>query len=285
MSIPQLIREARLAQQLDLDALSRKTGVAKNHLVDIEAGKGSSFHTVLYCRRAVMTVAQALNIQEQAESLWRDEDWQTPTIPARLAGLGDSSGPLLPGPDRESEASRRGLIVAGAVGLLFVAVLALNRIDRDEPPARSQTPGGMSAGQDASPSAATSAVQPPSGSAVSAGPNIESATALRSEVERGMQEWARLWRSRSIEAYVALYAAEFPGIQEHLGARRARMAQASFIEVELSELSYRETGPSEITVRFRQTYRADAYRSDDVKEMVWRRTSQGLRIWSERLVN
>jgi hypothetical protein len=63
------------------------------------------------------------------------------------------------------------------------------------------------------------------------------------------------------------------------------MAQASFIAVEVSDQQIQETGPGEVTVRFRQVYRSDSYQSDDRKEMIWRATGQGPKITAERLVN
>jgi len=50
-------------------------------------------------------------------------------------------------------------------------------------------------------------------------------------------------------------------------------------------LSLRETGPGEITARFRQAYAADKYESNDLKEIVWKQTPSGPKIIAERLVN
>lgn len=284
MSIPQLIREARLAQQLDVDALCRKTGVAKNHLLDIEAGKGSSFHTVAYCKRAVMTVAEALQIQQQVEALWRDEDWQAVSMPTRLAGLAEPSSTLLPGAKPDGEPSRRWLPIAGILLLLSAVGIGLHRMDEAEverPVAKSARPAAP-AKEGASPSA--EAIGPSSGVA-SAPQSPDPSQLLRADVERAMQDWARLWSIRSAQDYAGLYSKEFVGVEDHIRIRSQRMAQAKFIQVELTDLSFRETGPGEITVRFRQRYRSDSHQSEDLKELVWRRSPAGIRIWSERLVN
>ena len=284
MSMPQLIREARLAQQLDIDGLCRKTGVAKNHLLDIEAGKGSSFHTVVYCKRAVMTVAEALNIQQQVESLWRDEDWQAVSVPSRLAGLSEPSNTMLPAAKPDGEPSRRWLPIAGILVLLSAIGIGLHRMDEpdvDRPVVKSVR-STSSATKEAAP--VTEAVGP--GSGVSSAPQApDPSQLLRADVERAMQDWARLWSARNAQEYSGLYSREFVGVEDHLRVRSQRMAQAKFIQVELADLSLRETGPGEITVRFRQRYRSDSHQSEDLKELVWRRTPAGIRIWSERLVN
>ena len=131
---------------------------------------------------------------------------------------------------------------------------------------------------------ATEAVGP--GSGVSSAPQApDPSQLLRADVERAMQEWARLWNARSALDYSGLYSREFVGVEDHLRVRSQRMEQAKFIQVELTDLSFRETGPGEITVRFRQRYRSDSHQSEDLKELVWRKTPAGIRIWSERRVN
>ena len=284
MSIPQLIREARLAQQLDIDGLCRKTGVAKNHLLDIEAGKGSSFHTVAYCKRAVITVAEALGIQQQVESLWRDEDWQALTMPTRLANLSEPSNTMLPAAKADGEPGRRWLPIAGILVLLTAVGIGLHRMDEAdvERPVSKSARSTAPATKEGAP--ATEAVGP--GSGVSSAPQApDPSQLLRADVERAMQDWARLWNTRSAQDYSGLYSREFVGVEEHLRVRSQRMEQAKFIQVELTDLSFRETGPGEITVRFRQRYRSDSHQSEDLKELVWRKTPAGIRIWSERRVN
>ncbi len=110
-------------------------------------------------------------------------------------------------------------------------------------------------------------------------------SAFRTEVERAMGEWVRRWVARDIEGYIKFYASDFVGAAQHLSIRRQRMAQAKFIKVTVLETSYRETGPGEVIVRFRQVYESDSYSSTDLKEIVWRQTPSGPKIKAERLVN
>ena len=308
--IPEILRQARTAQGLDLAFLARKTGVARNHLADIEEGYAGSFHSLAYCRRAVMAYADALGVAEQVAKHWDDRAWRLDPNGARPAGIEASSTGLLPSLDG-SLAARKWLMPAvGILGLILVGWLSLERLDQDptEPTVTGastspaiQTPlaSGATAPTSPVPSSAgglpqtvTGPAAPPAAAPVTPPAAAPSAAAVASpaatfriEVERAMAEWVRRWVARDIPGYVAFYAPDFVGAAQHLGIRRQRMAQAKFIKVSVVEPSYLETAPGEITVRFRQVYESDSYSSNDRKEIVWRQTPNGPKIRAERLVN
>ncbi len=311
--IPEILRQARTVQGLDLAFMARKTGVARNHLADIEEGYAGSFHSLAYCRRAVMAYAEALGVAEQVAAHWDDRAWRLDPNGARPVGIEASSTGLLPSLD-ESLAARKWLMPAvGILGLILVGWLSLERLDQDpaEPtvtgvssspaiqtppasgaaatvasaPPASPVSGALSqpvTGPVASPAPAM--VTPPA-AAPSGAAAISPTVTFRVEVERAMAEWVRRWVARDIPGYVAFYAPDFVGAAQHLGIRRQRMAQAQFIKVSVVEASYLETAPGEITVRFRQVYESDSYSSNDRKEIVWRQTPNGPKIRAERLVN
>ncbi len=311
--IPEILRQARTVQGLDLAFMARKTGVARNHLADIEEGYAGSFHSLAYCRRAVMAYAEALGVAEQVAAHWDDRAWRLDPNGARPVGIEASSTGLLPSLD-ESLAARKWLMPAvGILGLILVGWLSLERLDQDpaEPtvtgvssspaiqtppasgaaatvasaPPASPVSGALSqpvTGPVASPAPAV--VTPPAAAPVGAAA-ISPTVTFRVEVERAMAEWVRRWVARDIPGYVAFYAPDFVGAAQHLGIRRQRMAQAQFIKVSVVEASYLETAPGEITVRFRQVYESDSYSSNDRKEIVWRQTPNGPKIRAERLVN
>lgn len=270
-SIPQLVRETRLQRGLDIDSLAYQACVSKNHLMDIEAGVGRSFHSVEYCRRAIMMVAYELEIEDQVAALWRETDWGHAAVKTRPVGLEVSSSGLLPVSEPSKGAKQRWWLVAGLAGLGLIAWLALGRIEL-QPPVSSGTAVGPSQGVPG----------PDSQGSSSAGPGV---SPFRGEVDRAMGEWIRFWGERNGAAYAGLYSPQFPGLEQHLGVRRQRMGEASFIRVSVSELSLQESGPGEITARFRQAYAADRYESNDLKELVWKQTPSGPKIISERLVN
>lgn len=284
-----MLRRAREERGMDLEALARKTGVARNHLVDIEAGNGRAFHSVAYCRKAVDMVAKEFSLEQQVAQAWQDQDWIAPgVVNPRLASLEASPPTLLPSSDADHHGQARKWLapLAGVLGLVVVGWLALGRIDQEPEPSAAVTPappvapGNESATASAAPSPSTPGPSG-TGSAVPVAPG----SVFRDQVQQAMAEWARLWRNRQPDAYAAFYDASFPGRDQHLGVRRQRMAQASSISVDISDLQVRETGPGEISVRFRQVYRSDNYQSDDRKEIVWRQTAQGPKITAERLVN
>jgi predicted ATPase len=110
---------------------------------------------------------------------------------------------------------------------------------------------------------------------------VASAT-FRTAVETRLADFASLWSARRVEPYLALFDPSFPNFTSYAENRRKRMQEATFIEVSISDVSYRETAPGEITARFTQRYRSDKFQSQETKELVWRQTAAGPRIVLER---
>ena len=314
VDIPEILRRARLAQGLDLAFLARKTGVARNHLADIEEGYAGSFHSLAYCRRAVMAYADALAVGEQVAALWDDRAWRLDPSGVRPVGLEASSTGLLPSLDGALAARKWLMPAVGILGLILVGWLSLERLDSDpaEPTVAGVSPspglqtsttpgvvpppavpgqtvpasGPASAPKTIAPvSTPTAPLAATSPTAAPPGNASPLAAAFRVEVERAMAEWVRRWVAKDVSGYVAFYAGDFVGAAQHLSIRRQRMAQAKFIKVSVLEPSFLETAPGEITVRFRQVYESDSYSSTDRKEIVWRQTPNGPKIRAERLVN
>lgn len=71
VGIPRLLQNARIERGIDLESMSKKTGVAMNHLLDIEAGRSSGFHSPAYCRKAVMMIARELDLEPRVAELCR----------------------------------------------------------------------------------------------------------------------------------------------------------------------------------------------------------------------
>lgn len=99
------------------------------------------------------------------------------------------------------------------------------------------------------------------------------------------EQWVRLWQARDVNAYIGLYASERADLKSHLQVRSSRIKKAQFIEVAVSDVSFRQSGPLETTVRFVQVYRSDTHQSRDIKELVWRTDGGQAKIIAERLVN
>ena len=92
-------------------------------------------------------------------------------------------------------------------------------------------------------------------------------------------------QSRDVNSYIGLYASERADLKSHLQVRSSRIKKAQFIEVAVSDVSFRQSGPLETTVRFVQVYRSDTHQSRDIKELVWRTDGGQAKIIAERLVN
>jgi hypothetical protein len=107
---------------------------------------------------------------------------------------------------------------------------------------------------------------------------------LPRQVEASLREWVRLWAAQKPDPYLALFDPSFAGWETYSANRRKRMLAATFIEVDIHDLQIRQTAPNEITTRFVQLYRSDTHRSKDTKELVWRQTASGPKIFAERLV-
>jgi MSHA biogenesis protein MshM len=111
------------------------------------------------------------------------------------------------------------------------------------------------------------------------------ASPLKKEVEEAFGRWLTLWSSRQAEPYLALFDPSFPNWKVYSDLRRSRIRSAKFIEVTAEKVSFRESKPGEITVRFVQNYRSDIYDSKSTKELVWQKTAAGPKIMAERLID
>jgi len=108
---------------------------------------------------------------------------------------------------------------------------------------------------------------------------------LQPQVAERLEQWAGFWQARQPEPYLALFSSEFPDWARYRENRRSRITSATFIELRLDDLVFRQTGPDEIVVRFRQTYRSDTHSSQQMKELTWRQTPEGPKIVRERMIN
>lgn len=110
------------------------------------------------------------------------------------------------------------------------------------------------------------AAAPAAPAAAPAGP---SPAQLQAEVTEVVSNWAAAWSARDVEGYLSFYSANFelPGAQSRAqweSQRRARIANKSSIEVDISNLNVEVSG-EEATAEFDQAYKADKY-SDNVRK-------------------
>lgn len=208
-----------------------------------------------------------------------------------LAELEGTPSTLLPPVDFGYPGLRKWLLpVVGCAGLAAVGWLAHHRLNAESAEPRMievraikpvESPQAVDETRASSVAASADAPRAPQ-TGTSAG--AQQVPDFSGQVKLSTDAWARLWRERNVPAYQALYDESAPGMGEHLSTRGGRMSRARFIEVELRDPVFTQTAPGEITVRFRQVYRSDSFRSEDLKELVWHQTPKGPRIRAERAI-
>lgn len=115
-------------------------------------------------------------------------------------------------------------------------------------------------------------------------PVAKAAPTLQEKVEVRLAEWRDFWIDRNPDAYLALYDRSFPDLQKYSDNRRRRMQAATFIELEIENIRYRQVSPTEAVVRFVQTYRSNTFKDKVIKELVWRDSGDGPKIVEERFI-
>jgi tetratricopeptide (TPR) repeat protein len=100
------------------------------------------------------------------------------------------------------------------------------------------------------------------------------------EVLKAVNGWAEAWSKRDVDAYLGYYAKDFqtPGGQSRAGwekARRSRISGAKTISVGVSSPRVTMNGPSQASVRFRQAYRSDSFKSTGRKTLVMVKAADG----------
>lgn len=115
------------------------------------------------------------------------------------------------------------------------------------------------------------------------------ADATRSEVLHAVDSWARAWSARDVGAYLNAYARDFalPAGQSRKvweTERRARIEDKKRISVQIVAPQVAVNGDT-ATVRFRQNYDSDRFKSDSRKTLVLKKQGSAWRIQQERTGN
>jgi adhesin transport system outer membrane protein len=96
------------------------------------------------------------------------------------------------------------------------------------------------------------------------------------QVRAALEAWRAAWASRDVAAYLASYAPAFappPGTSRAAWEkrRRAALARAAEVSIDLGQPQVVLTGPDQATTVFTQSYRSARYRDRVRKTMEWRR--------------
>lgn len=100
------------------------------------------------------------------------------------------------------------------------------------------------------------------------------------EVLKAVNGWAEAWSRRDVDAYLGYYAKDFqtPSGEPRADwekARRSRISGAKAISVGVSAPQVTMSGPSQASVRFRQAYRSDSFKSSGRKTLVMVKAADG----------
>jgi hypothetical protein len=115
-------------------------------------------------------------------------------------------------------------------------------------------------------------------------PAVSAASNTTADVEKILQQWARLWSQRDAQGFLKLYDPSFPDFERYAQTRTRRMNAAKDISVELQGLTLEPAGPHVVVARFTQHYRSDAYQDSVTKELTFKRTGNSYRIVAEKTV-
>jgi adhesin transport system outer membrane protein len=105
---------------------------------------------------------------------------------------------------------------------------------------------------------------------------VPEAGSSSSEISNALEAWRSAWSTRDVDAYLGFYAPGFvPSNEGDRDAwkekRKAVLARAVDISVEVSELSVAMPDATHATATFRQTYRSANYRDVVTKTLQWER--------------
>jgi tetratricopeptide (TPR) repeat protein len=93
------------------------------------------------------------------------------------------------------------------------------------------------------------------------------------EVLKAVNGWAEAWSKKDVDAYLGFYAKDFqtPGGEPRAAwekSRRARIGSAKTISVNVGSPKVTMNGAGQATVRFRQAYQSDTFKSTGNKTLV-----------------
>ncbi len=115
---------------------------------------------------------------------------------------------------------------------------------------------------------------------------VEAAASVEADLRDAIESWARIWSARDVDAYLAAYGAEFvpaDGVDraQWEQTRRARLSQAKFIKVSVSDMKIMQHGPEHAQVSFRQHFQSDAFNDEVSKTVIMKKSGMDWKIVEE----
>jgi len=104
---------------------------------------------------------------------------------------------------------------------------------------------------------------------------------------RAVETWRSAWNRQDLPAYFAAYSdafdfgTRFETLEQWKRYKQRVIAKRAFIRVTLENIEAKQMAEDEIKLVFLQHFRSDSFNSDDIKEMLLRKTMHGWKIIDE----
>ena len=102
-----------------------------------------------------------------------------------------------------------------------------------------------------------------------------------------VEAWRLAWNSQNLKAYFAAYGADFDygarfeSLAQWKNYKRWAISKRKFIRVTLENIESKQLAGGDIRFIFLQHFRSESYRSDDIKQLLLRKTENGWKIIRE----
>jgi adhesin transport system outer membrane protein len=106
-------------------------------------------------------------------------------------------------------------------------------------------------------------------------PGVQVPSGAQDGLANALTAWSAAWARQDVKAYLDAYATDFhPAGTSHAdwaAKRTARISGAQHITLDVSEVKYEAKGATHARTSFHQSYRADNYHDEIVKELDWQK--------------
>ena len=109
------------------------------------------------------------------------------------------------------------------------------------------------------------------------------------EIEKMLLAWSAAWSAQAVDIYLSFYHNQYQpknGLSRKgwVQSRRYRIKKPRWINVELSNIVYKQKTNKQAVVNFKQSYQSNSFRDVSEKQMVLLYTEQGWKIFREKSI-
>ena len=109
------------------------------------------------------------------------------------------------------------------------------------------------------------------------------------EIEKTLLAWSAAWSAQAIDMYLSFYHNQYKpnnGLSRKgwIQSRRYRIKKPRWINVELSNITYKQKTNKQAVVNFKQLYQSNSFKDVSEKQMILLYTEQGWQIFREKSI-